>query len=767
MKKFFSICILLVSVAFTLCFAFTATATASNETKQTPFYLKLNSPAAISSTDVNFAVSDANGVYLVGENGVEATIFLDNVISISEGKYALTAAGNVYALDFNLCTCSQISVTESDVIAIAAKDSLLAVATNTKISEYAVSNGYVTLQKSYDIPNVSSIAYFANELIYSVTDGAYSDIMKATNGAFVYYGANVIGKLFESEERLYGISSKGEVIKIDAGGGEAVSTSGKVSAMAKNGIIYTLSTDGEAYAGNDLIFASASDEQGFYRSPTDVYSRFGSVVVADYYNNRVEVSTKDSTSYFTYMRPYAVALDHRGGLIVAHSANKLFFAESGKEYTADSKITDIETTPDGTVYFIAGGKLYSVQGDSPTLIKSDASAISVSTDGLRVKYASGTSVYDLATDNEIFQAAAPITAVAEDANGTIFALVKDSDKNSLYKYTAEQLTQVTSVTGKYNAVAVSRTAYGKIGYGDVLIADAENSLIKVVSSQDVGTIVKSDVDVSDIDEENIVYSTVCDCYIYSEINESSERTFVKSGTTVLVSKYDLTYDREFAYAYVIIGKDDSIASGYIHRSVLTAPQEYVSPPANYGTVFVSNTPIYTLPSIHADKAINSVPKDTTFALRSFADFDNGGKWYRVELSNGKSGYVKANGVSIKNHFPNGERPQYNATITEHNGSVGAKVYAKIDDITYTAVEGEFLLNDTRVEIVGVYDVSQKYTLIRYYDEKLGTAEAYVETIYLSTENYSIVQIAAIAVIAVTVILLAIVVIKAYSAKRKL
>ncbi len=767
MKKNFSICILFASAVLALCFAFTAAANASDSSIQTPFYLKLDSPAAISSTDSSLVVSDANGVYLIGKNGVEATISLVNVTDISEGKYALTASGTLYTLDFNQCTFSQTNVTESGITAVTSKDSLLAVATNTKISEYIVSNGNITLKKSYDIANVSSVAYFSNELIYSVTNDKYSDIMKADNGSFVYYGANVVGKLFESETQLYGISSKGEVIKIDAGGGTAVTNAGNVSATERNGVLYTLSTAGEAYADGNLIFASTSDEKGFYRSPTDVYSRFGSVAVADYYNNRVEINTKDGSSYFTYSRPYAVAFDYRGELIVAHSANKLLFVGSSQEYTTDSKITDIEATPDGTVYFIAGEKLYSIQGDSPTLIKNNASAISVSTDGLRVKYANGTSVFDLATDNEVFSTNATISAITEDSDGTIFALAENSGKQTLYKYTAEGLTEVTSVTGKYNAVAISRTAYGKIGYGDILIADTENSFIKVVFSQSVGTSVKSAVDVTDIDEENIIYSTVCDCYIYSEINESRERTFVKSGTTVLVSKYDLTYDREFAYACVVLGKDDGITSGYIHRSVLSAPVEYISPPASYGTVFVSNTPIYTLPSIHSSKAIISVEKNTSFALRSFADFDNGGKWYRVELSNGKSGYVKANGVSIKNHFPNGERPQYNATIIEHNGSVGAKVYAKTDDITYTAIDGEFLLNGTRVEIVGMYDVSQKYTLIRYYDEKLGAAEAYVETIYLSTENYSVVQIVAIAVIVVTVILLAIVIIKAYSTKRKL
>lgn len=57
--------------------------------------------------------------------------------------------------------------------------------------------------------------------------------------------------------------------------------------------------------------------------------------------------------------------------------------------------------------------------------------------------------------------------------------------------------------------------------------------------------------------------------------------------------------------------------------------------------------------------------------------------------------------------------------------------------------------------------------IKYFDEKLGTSECYVETIYIDYNNISVVQIIAIALAVITFILLIIMLVRLYMKKRKL
>ena len=69
--------------------------------------------------------------------------------------------------------------------------------------------------------------------------------------------------------------------------------------------------------------------------------------------------------------------------------------------------------------------------------------------------------------------------------------------------------------------------------------------------------------------------------------------------------------------------------------------------------------------------------------------------------------------------------------------------------------------------MGAFDTSEKYTEIKYFDERLGTCTCYVETVYIDYNNISVVQIIAIVLAAVTFILLVILVVRLYMRNRKL
>ena len=126
----------------------------------------------------------------------------------------------------------------------------------------------------------------------------------------------------------------------------------------------------------------------------------------------------------------------------------------------------------------------------------------------------------------------------------------------------------------------------------------------------------------------------------------------------------------------------------------------------------------SLPSLNAEKTRENLPKDTMVSLLNFADYVSAGtRWYFAQLEDGTRGYIPASAVSVRNFIPDGIRPQYNAVIKSYNGSVGAKVYA-LTDGNYEEIENSFLLTGTKIEVVGAFDTSEKYTEIKYFDERL-------------------------------------------------
>ena len=89
------------------------------------------------------------------------------------------------------------------------------------------------------------------------------------------------------------------------------------------------------------------------------------------------------------------------------------------------------------------------------------------------------------------------------------------------------------------------------------------------------------------------------------------------------------------------------------------------------------------------------------------------------------------------------------------------------DGSYSEIEQSFLLTGTKVEVVGAFDTSEKYTQIKYFDDRLGTCSCYVETVYIDYNNVSVVQIVAIIIAVITAILLVLLLVRIYMKKRKI
>lgn len=202
---------------------------------------------------------------------------------------------------------------------------------------------------------------------------------------------------------------------------------------------------------------------------------------------------------------------------------------------------------------------------------------------------------------------------------------------------------------------------------------------------------------------------------------------------------------------------------YVFRSNLSEPLPYVAPPAVEGKIYAENTYLYSLPSTDSESSDSTIPVGTKVTLLPFAQYSDSVKWYRAEYGD-SIGYIVSSAVSIRSFIPEFERPQYNAVVKAYGDSYAAPLF-KLEDGNFVKLDGEFLTVGTKLEVVGAFDTSEKYTRVKYFDDELGTLTCYIETVYLRYNSVSVVQIVALAIVAVTLVLLFIVLIRVRKRNR--
>ena len=138
-------------------------------------------------------------------------------------------------------------------------------------------------------------------------------------------------------------------------------------------------------------------------------------------------------------------------------------------------------------------------------------------------------------------------------------------------------------------------------------------------------------------------------------------------------------------------------------------------------------------------------------------------WYRVLLDGDCDGYVLGTNISLNSYEPVFIRPAVNAEIISYKDSTFATGYA-LEDGKYVPIAQ--LPTGTKVEVIGAYDSSSKYTQVKFLDPDLGTLTCYVETVYLQYNGVNIVLFVAILVIIITVILAAIIIARTMRSKRE-
>lgn len=774
MKKLkfkFTIFAFILVCAITLCFLLLPS---QNKVALASSYFHTENAVAITATDDGIVVFDDNGASLISADGtLLSSVDLTSVTDATSYGNKTFALSNetIYSVDFESGTYQEFEPTKGQTFSH--------IDTNGN-GVYAWSDENITFYPDFGnephyftaVAPVTGIAVTTDEVYYSVFDGKRSSVYTTAN-ELVYDRLDFTSDLCTFNGSLYALNGRGDLILIGDSTTTAV-TSGKtiVHICVYGDDLYYLTDRGELYAlGSDgtekIIFASDSSEVGFYSAPKSAVSRFSHTFIADYLNNRVADVSKNGTTYMSFIRPTAVAIDNFNNLFVAHSFGKISIVKDGKitdYYALDGVISALACDNENNLYAQIGAKLIKISNGEKTELADGVTCFTTSFDGSTVYYANGNALKTL--DGNTFKyASKTIVSVCLDASGNAFFVIDGTlvrvDMNG-----KEML--VCELPSSASSVALSKAKTAICDYGDIILVDEDNCRVWAINGAESGVALPSlTPTLTPYDDGAIIRTVLGDCALYATTLEDEVKFNVKKGASVIVAKYDVPQASGLAFCYYEDAISKSLIGGYVFKCYLSDPIEFVSPVEKEGVLYVGSANLYAFPSIYSDKLVEDMPKGTTLTLLDFAPYEsNDGKWYKAVTADGKIGYVIKNAVSVRGFVPDAVRPQYNAVIVESNGSAVASVYVKNGN-TMVKIPDTTLLIGTKVEVVGSFDTSEKYTKIIYFDEELGSLTCYVETDYIEYNSFSIVQVVAIVIVVVTVALLAFLLIRMYMRKRKI
>ncbi|MDE7406531.1 MAG: hypothetical protein K2M89_06640 [Clostridiales bacterium] len=567
-----------------------------------------------------------------------------------------------------------------------------------------------------------------------------------------------------------------------------------------------------------VIAASASGDQGFFNVPFGITAKSSMLYVADTVNNRIAIYDNNGIRYINreFRTPVSVAADNGGTLYVAYDDNKVGIFRNNAYSTYDEitvtsttlgKISRIVVDADKTLFVLSDSGLWKVERDyTPhrisTALYKDIT-LSISKSKLYALDDDKIVLLDKESGEEKSSRTAPIGAisVAVDLNDTAFALYTN---------------KIVSITERGVSTEYALTADGQpytLGnsMGQLLLCFMENGIDGEDSEEQNYAIIldtfrhrilKADgnaigarfVDYSYVSPDiigsvsavegqvGIIRKMRFSTPLFDYPIETKSNYTVYSGEYVIVPDYSIVAPAykpdetpEFALVLVDDALNHRLLQGYVYKDALTDPIEYSLPPSNVCTVTAElGATVYKWPSVNAKtiSGYSAVAKNTKFNMLDFVDpfLDGYGHyWYRIALDEtGKEGYVPAESIVTTDLYHANILPDYNAEIIAYNGNSIAKIYSR-DKATgkYTVVNGITLKAGTKIEVVGAFDSSERYTKIKFLDGKTHqTFECYVETVHIKYTGLNIVLIVAIMVIAITIILAIIIISRVHYSKKK-
>lgn len=563
-----------------------------------------------------------------------------------------------------------------------------------------------------------------------------------------------------------------------------------------------------------ILLQSKSSANGFFNTPTSVFSRNGQVYVADSNNSRIHKIGDGQTSYVSTNNTgiYSVAASRENQIYSLRQSSSNSYTlstidgssnELQNTTTDDNKLGTIVLDAFDNAYSYFGNQLYSYNGKEfakQALLDNNIIAIKTAPDkaGIFV-LTDSTSQY---TISYFAPNASTPTGSAFVGNDTPVSFAVDWQQNYFVLYNNGSIQKFDS-TGKTvsNSKSIPLLALGgqmdmaismaditvqsgqTISAGDLLITHADTNALVNVGWQYVG------VEIPDWDN-----------YIHpSTSNNSSNATQVAntiktvSRTTTLynyptelkatnitlsandkVIVVDDTPNGDSVYTYVMLDRpsaanDKLPVVGYVLSSMLNVGEtdKYIAPPQKYASIGTP-TPLYRFPTtlsvalnVNEDKVLT---EKTPITLLDFAKYVVGEKtWFRVQVED-FIGYIEQNNINFSQAYrPGSNAPRPNAVIK------GDNVYGKMSlgstrDDGQTTIEYH-IPNNTRVYVVGTFNVQSATTRVKFYDETYNAViEVAVPTSSVDYDNITVMQVAAF-FIAILMVAVTIIVILMYKNKK--
>lgn len=560
------------------------------------------------------------------------------------------------------------------------------------------------------------------------------------------------------------------------------------------------------------LLASAHTETGFFYANAGIASRKQTVAVADERNNRVQLIDENGTTVLdaTLTAPKAVVIGYAGNLFVAHDRGTISVFDSGHKFVRSfsapgehTVITDLQTDADNNLYALssegqiykiaAGGETFAAIGNpgnrALTIGRIDNAVYAATDTTVDVIESDGRQKVLFSFENTLSNGVADLCS---DYDNAFYLLGKDGivykyEKLSMYAVTEQKDLGLIDGT-KIILNAVTFTGKVRASFGDLLISDTGAHAVKVVPGEWLHVKTPALDAPADIDDlspatgDEIIYVMQA-CDVYAQAAEINEVAHLKDNTKVIIPAFEEGKPFQLILTDDPRGYEADPIIGYVYTSLITKRLPYAAAPSQDCYSYSPSMDIYPYPSLNTAPA-HAVQRNEKLALLSFAytedkygytdNFPTKNTWYRVSYEKDGErhiGYVIADSISMRGENPDDRNvyPRVNAKIIskEKGKNLPATLYEKIDGqfvpITDTAYKP--LDVGTEVEVIDSFDSSEKYTLIRYYHEGIGTVQCYVETANLEYDGVNTVVIVAVVIIIVTVILGAVLVTRVVYVKR--
>ncbi|MDE5563264.1 MAG: hypothetical protein K2J01_06975 [Clostridiales bacterium] len=570
-------------------------------------------------------------------------------------------------------------------------------------------------------------------------------------------------------------------------------------------------------ANKRVIAASASGDKGFFNVPFGMTVKSSILYVADTVNNRIAIYDNNGIRYIDreFRTPVSVAADNGGTVYVAYDDNKVGIFRNNAFSTYDEitvtsttlgKISRIAVDADKTLFIltdnglwrverdyiphristaiykeitlsISKGELYALDDDKVVLLDKQSGEVKSS----RISPRDGVSVAVDLNDTAFVLCADKIARIPTSGASDEYALTADGQPYTLGDRMGQLLlcfmeNGIGDVEDEQNYAIILDTFRHRILKADGLALNARFVDYSYESPDIVGSTNAVE------GQSGIIRKVRFDTPLFDYPIETKSDYTVMSGWDVIVPDYSIVtpaYDPDETPEFALVLVDDTqnhrLLQGYVYKDALSEPIKYSPPPSNICTVTGAlGTIVYKWPSRNANAIDGYIEtaQNTKFNMLDFVqDFRDrdGYYWYRIALDDkGNEGYVTAFDISPIDYQQANILPDYNAEIIAYNGNAVAKTYSR-DEATgkYTEVSGVTLKAGTKVEVVGTFDSSERYTKIKFLDGKSHkTVTCFVETAHLKYTGLNIVLIVAIIVAAITVILAIIIISRVYYSKKK-